>query len=361
MEFGWDEAVLALQAEARAFAEQWVADHGIFDDPWMTGHSPELAREVGRRGWIGMTWPVDLGGGGRSPLERFVVMEALLEHGVAMADWWFADQLIGSVFIRHGTPRQQERWLPGMLDGTERWTIASTESVSGSNPVAMSTVATRHRDGLVLNGEKMWVLGPADWCYVICQSDSPAGTGRGLAEVVVPMDAAGLEAHPIVDVAGRSDWHRLEFHDVHVPLDSMISDGSVSIRLLRELDRERGGIDRLVSNRDLYRRAVGIADHADPVARQEMAQLEIDDRIGRLLVLRSLMHPNDPGLSSLVKIFCSELARRFSEFAVRASGPTGQLAGREASSLIYSTAYTLMGGTSQVLRNQIAERRLGLR
>src|SRR3954462_11452301 len=96
MDFDWSPALKALRAEAEEFADKAVATYGVHDDAWINGYSREFSRELGQRGWIGMTWPVEVGGGGRTPLERFVVVEALIANGAPMALSWMAGRPTGA-------------------------------------------------------------------------------------------------------------------------------------------------------------------------------------------------------------------------------------------------------------------------
>jgi alkylation response protein AidB-like acyl-CoA dehydrogenase len=129
---------------------------------------------------------------------------------------------------------------------------------------------------------------------------------------------------------------------------------------LEKLDAERGGIDRLVSNRAVYLDARRRVDRQDLDLRREVMQLEQDYRVGRLLVLKSSLEPPYPGFGAVVKLFCSEFSQRVAEFAVHALGPEGLLDTRATRAFVYSTAYTVMGGASEVLRTVVADRILGL-
>jgi alkylation response protein AidB-like acyl-CoA dehydrogenase len=129
---------------------------------------------------------------------------------------------------------------------------------------------------------------------------------------------------------------------------------------MRQLEHERGGIDRLLSNFDLYRNARRHADTSDPLIRQEIAALESGYRVGRLLVLREVLHQAPKQFSAATKAFCTEHEQRVAEFAVRVGGAEAMLWNRLSKTFTYSPGYTIMGGTSDVLRNIIGERVLGL-
>src|SRR4051794_41645656 len=121
MDFDWSPELLALQAEAQEVAAKAVATYGQFDDAWINGYSREFSRELGKRGWIGMTWPTEYGGGGGPMLQRFVVTEAPLEAGAPPAGSWVARRPIGPAMLAHGTEGQKRPVLPRILAREDRW------------------------------------------------------------------------------------------------------------------------------------------------------------------------------------------------------------------------------------------------
>src|SRR5690606_31694357 len=124
-------------------------------------------RDLGQRGWIGMTWPTECGGGDRPPIERLVVTEELISAGVPIAASWFADRQIGPALIAFGTDRQRTRFLPGILDGSTTWCIGMSEPNAGSDLAGVMTFARRDGDDFVISGQKIWTSGAAtsDYCY----------------------------------------------------------------------------------------------------------------------------------------------------------------------------------------------------
>ncbi|GAA1859354.1 acyl-CoA dehydrogenase family protein [Pseudonocardia ailaonensis] len=352
-----------LQKEATEFAQTWVEQHGGYDDCWMVGHSRDAALAVAERGWIGMTWPEAVGGGGRSALEHFAVLEALIEAGVPIADWWFADQTVGPVLAEYGSPEQRDRWLTDIVHGRTRWTLGSAERAAGSDPTLMTTTA--RPDGpehLRISGEKMWVQWPADWCYVICRieagGDSAATPTMG--EFLVDLASEGVGWEPLRDSSGSESFGVLHLDNVRIPRSQQIDPGASRIRLLQVLDAERGGIDRLVSNRAAFVDAVRRLDPDDSTGREWAERLELEYRVARLMVVRSSVAPPYSGYGSLSKIFCSEYSQRVAKFVARAAGAAGLLEARPIRAQLSAGAYTVMGGTSQVLRAVAARRVLGL-
>jgi alkylation response protein AidB-like acyl-CoA dehydrogenase len=338
------------------------------EDTWITGHDRAFAEELGARGWLGMTWPAEHGGGGRSPLERFVVFEALISVGAPIAASWFADRQMGPSLLQFGTDEQRARWLPGIISGTSMWCIGMSEPDAGSNVAGIRTRAEHDGDGWVVNGQKIWTSGAAsaDWIYLICRTDPGARPHEGLSELIVDMRSSGVTVKPILDMTGSRHFCEVFFEDVRVPAGNLVGALNGSFRqVMRQMEHERGGIDRLVSNRRLYEDVRPLADSADPLVRQEIAAIETGYRIGRLLVLRETLGQAPSQFSAATKTFCTELEQRIASFCARVLGPQALLAEpglahRVSRNICYAPGYTIMGGTSQILRNILGERTLGL-
>jgi alkylation response protein AidB-like acyl-CoA dehydrogenase len=146
MDFALPPELDDLRAEALEVGRSAAARSPFPEDSWITGHDRAFAEELGKRGWLGMTWPVEHGGGGRTVLERFVVFEALISVGAPIAGAWFADRQMGPSLLRYGTDEQRQRWLPGIIAGTSMWCIGMSEPDAGSNVAGIRTRAERDGD-----------------------------------------------------------------------------------------------------------------------------------------------------------------------------------------------------------------------
>jgi alkylation response protein AidB-like acyl-CoA dehydrogenase len=363
VEFELSDELLALQSEARGVAREWRAQVEVPEDAWIVGTSREFSLELARRGWLGMTWPVEEGGLGRPPIERFVVFEALIAGGAPVATSWFADRQIGPTFLQFGTADQRRRFLPDIVRGTSAWCIGMSEPDAGSDVASIRTRATRDGDCWRIDGRKIWTSGAAmaDWCYLVARSDPDAPPHAGLSEFVVDMHSPGVDVVPITDMTGSRHFCEVTFDDVRVPPENLVGRENESFRqVMRQMEHERGGIDRLVSNRTLYDDVREGADRLDPRVRQAMASIESGYRIGRLLVLREVLGQAPKGFSAATKTFCTEFEQRVAQFCSHVAGPDTMLWGRAARSICYAPGYTIMGGTTQILRNVLGERLLGL-
>src|SRR4051794_33028070 len=255
MDFVWPDELLALQAEAEEVARKGAADQEIREDSWIVGYSREFSRELGRRGWIGMTWPKEVGGHGRSVVERFIVTEALIKAGAPIAGSWFADRQMGPSIVAYGTDEQKREFLPGILSGDKGWCIGMSEPDAGSDLASLSTRAERDGDEFVVTGQKIWTSfgATADYCYLICRTSTEGPKHAGISELIVPMDTPGITVNPIQDMTTNRHFCEVWYDDVRVPVKNLVGqEGGSFKQTMRQLEHERGGIDRLLSNHALY-------------------------------------------------------------------------------------------------------------
>jgi alkylation response protein AidB-like acyl-CoA dehydrogenase len=368
VDFNWPHELVALRHDAEAFAREATMGLDVLEDSWLVGYSREVSQALGDRGWLGTTWPVALGGGGKSPLYRFVLAETLISAGVPVAASWFADRQIGPVLLAYGTPEQQLRFLPDILGGRSSWCIGMSEPDAGSDVAGIRTQAVLDGDSFIVNGAKVWTsfAAVADWCYLICRTNlDPAVPGhRAMSELIVDMSTPGISVRPIRDMTDGNHFCEVTFDNVRVPQAQLVGTMNGSFgQTMRQLEHERGGIDRLASNVALYRdtlRHLDATTRAHPLARQRIAAIESGYRIGRLMVLREVLGQAPASFSAATKTWCTEFEQQVAEFCGAYRGATTLLWNRVARGVCYAPAYTIMGGTTQVLRNIIAERVLGL-
>jgi alkylation response protein AidB-like acyl-CoA dehydrogenase len=238
-----------------------------------------------------------------------------------------------------------------------------SEPNSGSDLASLTTGAVRDGDDFVINGQKIWTSfgASADYCYLICRTDSSGPPHKGISEVIVPMDSDGIEVRPITDMTTNRHFCEVFFSDVRVPVANLVGvEGNAFKQTMAQLEHERGGIDRLVSNRALYELATQRADRTDRRVRQEMAALETGYRLGRILVTREVLRQAPAGFSAATKCFCTEHEWRVAEFVAATLGADATLWNDVTHGLVYAPGYTIMGGTSNIMRNILGERVLGL-
>jgi alkylation response protein AidB-like acyl-CoA dehydrogenase len=248
-----------------------------------------------------------------------------------------------------------------------------SEPDAGSDIASLRTTAVQAGSEWVVNGTKIWTSGAAhaDWCYLIARTDFRASNHAGLSEFIVDMHGDGVTVSTIRDMTANEHFCEVRFEDVRVPAANLVGQLNGSFRqLMSQMEHERGGIDRLVSNYALYRDAVatpGLVNRRDPLTRQALARIESAYRIGRLMVIREALGQAPKGFSAGTKTFGTEFEVGVASFCAEQLGarallwgPDAGLGGRAARGVCYSPAYTIMGGTVNVLRNVLAERVLGL-
>ena len=371
-----------LREEVRAFLrdDPSVRARPIREDGWIAGFDREFSHRLGARGWIGMTWPKRYGGGERTYLDRLVVTEELLLAGAPVAAHWFGDRQIGPALLAHGTEEQRAELLPRIVRAELSFCVGMSEPNAGSDLASLTTSASLEGGGFVIRGQKIWTsfAEEAEYCYLVARTDPDARPHRGISELLVPMDTRGITVQPIRDMVGESHFGEVFFDDVRVPSRYLIGELHRGwYQIMRQLDYERSGIERLLSNYPLWSdvrewaRATGKS--RDPALRSRMAEIEIALRAGRGMVyhvaaiLTEGRVPNHE--AAVAKVFCTTLEQRIAELASEILGPHAQLggsceraplAGRAARNLLYAPAYTIQGGTNNILRNIIAQRGLGL-
>lgn len=363
LDFRLNPELELLRQRAAKVAAEGVAEFGRHNDSWINGYSKEFAQVMAAEGWIGMGWPTEHGGHDRPPIERVIVAEEMIGAGAPIASMWFADRQMGPSIITYGTADQQAEYLPEILSGETTWCIGMSEPDAGSDLASLKTQAIQEGDEYVINGQKIWTSfgADADYCYLICRTTTEGPPHKGISEIVVPMDTPGIEVRPITDMTTNRHFCEVYFTDARVPVENLVgSEGDAFAQTMRQLEHERGGIDRLVSNKALYEMAKERADLSDPVVRQEVAALETGYEIGRLLVYRETLKQAPKGFSAATKCFCTEHEWKVAEFVAKTFGAEAMLFDDVTHGLLYAPGYTIMGGTSNVMRNILGERVLGL-
>ncbi|MFG2013632.1 acyl-CoA dehydrogenase family protein [Actinomadura geliboluensis] len=361
-------------AELRAQVREFLARTPFTArcDSWLTGADPAFSRRLGERGWLGMTLPERYGGHGRSPLERFVVIEELLAAGAPVGAHWIADRQTGPSILAHGTEEQKNRFLPAIARGECFFAIGMSEPDSGSDLASVRTRAERDGDGWRLHGTKVWTSGAhlAHAILVLARS-APRGDDRhaGLTQFIVPLPDERVAVRPIRGLSGEHHFNEVVLDGVRVP-DSMVLGrvGDGWRQVTAELAYERSGPERLLSTFLLVRLLHGRAD--GPAARRTLGRLT-----ARLWALRQaslgVAGALDAGLTpdvpaALVKDLGTRFEREVIEAVREHAGvepdpaSPDPLARALAESVVQAPGFTLRGGTNEILRGIVA-RGLGVR
>jgi alkylation response protein AidB-like acyl-CoA dehydrogenase len=365
----WERARQALSAEARAEA--------LID--WQ--------RRLHAAGYVGLHWPVAYGGRGGTVMEQAIFYQEMARARAPELANQVGLDMAGPAIMAHGTDAQKQRHLPRILSAEHIFCQGFSEPDAGSDLASLTTRAERRTGGYVITGQKVWTSFAhyANWCTVLARTDPAARRHRGLTYFLVDMRTPGFTVRPLRQMSGECEFSELSLEGVEVPEGCVLggenSGWDVAITTLmfergpRTLTRQlmlREGLAELL---DLARTPVrdGRAAAADPVLRQRLAQLYIDTETLRLANLRVLTRLAKGGQAgpegSASKLFFSETWQRLAEVALELEGAYAVLAGANPRAVadgvwqyraLRSRGNTIQGGTSEIMRNILAERVLGL-
>jgi len=373
-----DAARKALRAEVREFLRNELSMGGFEPqcDSWLRGFDREFTRKLGARGWLGMTWPRRYGGQERSQRERYVVIEELLAAGAPVAGHWVAERQVGPSILRHGTEEQKQGLVPPIARGESIFGACYSEPDVGSDLASVKARAVRIDGGWKITGTKVWTSQGhnADHLFVLCRTSDGAGVKhRGLSMLIVAMPAKGLAVRPIRLLTGEHHFNEMVFDGVEVP-DSMVlgGEGEGWNIVTGDLASERSGPERFMSTLPLLGEMIRKARATPADARAEIVIGELVSRFWTLrsmsIVVAALMEQgHQPSVeAALVK----DLGTRFEGDLAQAArllypmvpslDSDERFENFAAQAILHTPAYTLRGGTNEVLRGIIA-RGLGLR
>lgn len=364
----------ALRSEIRT-----VLDRELERGTWRRGgkswggYNPELSQKLGAAGLIGMTWPKQYGGGERSYLERYVLTEELLAAGAPAGAHWVADRQSGPLILRFGTDGQKERYLPPIARGESSFCIGMSEPDSGSDLASIRSRAEKIHGGWKLSGTKIWTSNAhrAHFIIVLCRTE-PRSDNRhaGMSQLLVDLGSEGIEVRPIYNLVGDHDFNEVVFDQVFVPDDCVLGEpGSGWDQVTSELAYERAGPERFLTNFHLLRELVRmVGNQPTPAAAREVGRLVAHLwalRRASLAVAGMLQDGATPAVeSALVKDLGTHFQQELPEVARRLAADEGWLDGPLVEliqkSAMVAPAYTIQGGTTEILRGIVA-RGLGLR
>jgi alkylation response protein AidB-like acyl-CoA dehydrogenase len=365
-----------LRADVRRFLDDAV-DHGTFVprcDAWLGGIDPEFSRALGSRGWLGLTFPQEYGGHGRGPMVRFVVTEELLAAGAPVGAHWIADRQMGPSILRFGDETQKRRFLPGIARGEIFFCIGMSEPDSGSDLASVRTKAEKVAGGFRINGAKIWTSG-AQACHAMMSlvRTSPVEEGRrheGLSQFIIDLESDGVQIRPISSMDGARHFNEVVLQDVFVPDEALLGKlGDGWRQVTSELAYERSGPERIMSTLPLL-----LAWTAQLRSASEPTSPEIEQAVGRLTarlwVLRqmsltvagALEQGRTPDVeAAMVKDlgtrFEKDVADQVRLFAGVEPDVTGDRALQRllGEALLHLPAFTLRGGTTEILRGIVAK------
>ena len=367
----------------------WLADHVIGDYATLKGRGGpgdeeygfdlrvEWERELGKAGFIGLGWPTSAGGRGASLMQQVIWSEEYTRAQAPVRVSHIAEHLLAPTVIAFGTPEMQERFLPPILRGDERWCQGYSEPNAGSDLANVATKAVLDGDEWVINGQKVWtsLAQWAQWCFVIARTEAGSQRHKGLSFLLVPMDQPGIEIRPIIQITGGGEFNEVFFTDARTSADLVVGEVGEGWRVAMGLLGFERGVSTLAQQLTYERELAELVDIArargrldDPVIRQRLADAWIGVRIIRLNALRSMAEDGVPGAeSSMFKLFWATWHRDLGNLTMDILGAEGMIAEalpyeltREQKAFLFSRADTIYGGSNQIQRNVLGERVLGL-
>jgi alkylation response protein AidB-like acyl-CoA dehydrogenase len=390
VDFEFSEEEKAFAAEVEAFLDEHatpdVADvcrenmAQIVDTPERRAFMKKLAA----KGWLGMTWPVDLGGKDKEGVYEYILNESLARRGAPQIGKGVG--IIGKTLIRHGSEKLKREFLPKILNAEVEFAVGYSEPQAGSDAANMQLRAEKVEGGWKLNGQKTWTTSAhfADWYWLGARTDPDKPKHSGISLFLMPMDHPGLEVRATWTI-GDERTNEVFFNDVFVPDEYMVGERGSGFRYIAEaLDLERF---TMFTFSPIEQRLEELIEHVkqtevdgkplreDPFARQRIAQLATQAEVARVLGLRFVHAARRVGAkpptneASEYKLYATQLSQRVADAMVDLAGPGGQLRvhsddapmrGRPDMSYRYCVIDTIGGGTSEIQKNIIARRKLGL-
>jgi alkylation response protein AidB-like acyl-CoA dehydrogenase len=339
--------------------------------------------KLAERGWLGMAWPREYGGSEQEGIYEYLLNEALARRGAPQIGKGVG--IVGKTLIRHGSEKLKREFLPQILHGEIQFAIGYSEPQAGSDAAAMALRATRDGDGWRLNGQKMFTTSAhfADWYWVGARTDPSAPKHRGISLFLLRMNDPGLTVQPMPTM-GDEITNMVFFDNLWVGDDYLVGELNRGFQYISEaLDLERFTMFTFSPIEQRMEELVEFVRHEerdgkplreDPVVRQRIAQLTTQVEVARVIGLRFVAKSMKGGAAptaeaSAYKLYATELSRRLANAALDIVGPAGQLRvhteeapmrGRPELTYRYTVIDTIGGGTSEIQKNIIARRKLGL-
>ena len=391
MDFRFTQEQERFRKEIRDFLEREIKE-GVFQtrvDAWMLEESDEFTRHVAEQGWLGMTWPKEYGGQGRTYLDRLVFTEEMMRYGAPMAGFYIGDRQIGPALIAFGSEEQRKYFMPKIVKGEIKFALGMSEPEAGSDLGGLKTRAVEHDDCFVINGQKVWTSFAlrADFIYLVARTnfDPDISRYRSVSEFIVDLKLPGITVNPLIDMTGAGAWTQVFFDNVRVPKTTLIGKkDSGFYQIMSQLDYERSGIERLMANYPLLTNIINYAKETmrngvplckQPRVRHRLVDLLVKFEVGKLLVYRVawlLDQKEKPDLTKytcMAKAFSTKFEQELDNAAMDIAGLYGALDkgskwaildGMITRAYLYSPAHTVQAGTHEILLNILATRGLGL-
>jgi alkylation response protein AidB-like acyl-CoA dehydrogenase len=385
---------LTLSPSEEAFRDElrtWLEENHPGEPPDDDVRAFEFRRQwqakLHEAGWAGISWPKDYGGRGATLIEQAIFSEEMVRADAPSPANILGLAMGGPVVITHGTEEQKKRFLEPILSAEEIWCQGFSEPEAGSDLASLKTRAVKKNGEWVVTGQKVWTTFAhlAKWCMLVARTDPDAPKHQGLTYFIMDMEQPGVEVKPLVQITGESEFNEIFMEEARIPEENVIGEvGNGWAVAITTLMNERTGI-AFASQAQLQiqlRKLIALAKQIDsnggtaaddPIVRQRIAQLYIEAEVVRLTAYRGLTQIMKRGIpgpeGSLGKWHWAEINQDLTELAMELEGPYSQLARGSEYAIedadwqylfLRARANSIEGGTTEILKNIVAERVLGL-
>jgi len=331
-------------------------------------------RHLAAAGWTCVGWPVEFGGRGATIEQQVIFHEEYARADAPARVNHLGEELLGPTLIAFGTPQQQARFLPHIKDVTELWCQGYSEPGAGSDLAAVSTAATLRDGEWSITGQKVWtsLAHLADWCFVVARTEPGSQRHHGLSYLLVPMDQPGIIVRPITQLTGTSEFNEVFFDDARTDASLVVGGaGNGWTVAMGTLGFERG-VSTLGQQLGFRRELAGVVELArrngaaeDPIIRDRLTRAWLGLEVMRAHALRTLSTTTTGTQASVAKLLWAHWHRGLGELAMDVSGAPSMVEGADGLDdwqrlFLFTRADTIYGGSSEIQRNIIAERTLGL-
>lgn len=391
MDLRYSESDEKFRAELRSWLNEMVPAHGeppaINDWPARRAYDTGWQRKLFDAGYAGINWPKEYGGRDASLTEQLVYYEETARANAPYVGVNFVGMLHGGpTVISEGTPEQKAAHVPFILDGSQVWCQGFSEPGAGSDLAALSTRAERDGDDYVVNGHKIWCsfAQAADYCELLVRTDPDARKHKGITWLIMPMDAEGIEIRPLPTLAGEGEFSEVFLEDVRIPVNNRVgeeNDGWRVTNVTLRFERGTAFASDMISLQQFVAMLIDVAKRVTRHDAKAWDDAELRREIGHVsaeldalwaMVKLSVCESSQTGVPGLggsaIKLFYTELYQRVCDIGMRLLG-RANLARDDVAKLpsdrilqrnLQSISLSIAAGTSQIQRNIISERILGL-
>jgi alkylation response protein AidB-like acyl-CoA dehydrogenase len=376
MDLTFNEAETAFRDELRA----WLAENGPGPAPDSDDEDVQYAfrrdwqRTLADGGWAAVHWPPEYGGRGATLTQSAIFFEELGRARAPLPANVLGLLLAGPTLMFWGTDEQKERYLQPIVTAEEIWCQGFSEPEAGSDLASLKTRAVKDGDEWVVTGQKVWTSGAqySKWCMLVARTDFDAPKHKGLTYFILDMDQPGVTVSPLVQITGEAEFNELFLDEARIPDENVVGGVGNGWKVaLTTLMNERAGLGFFLGVRlrqlldDVFAEASARGLLDDPVVADRLGELHLKAEIIRLTSYRGLTATEKYGQpgpeGSLTKWMWSEANQQLTQFAADLLGPEALTKGdRWAYELLRARGNSIEGGTTEILKNIVAERVLGL-